>query len=91
MIDDTENALKSPSQGIIENSPYKRAKEMHNSTHRGSRSNLDTSGISGVSSKLPPGLPTGNSVPESECMKIQVDLIEQRAHLVSPKPVRIKL
>lgn len=54
--------------------------------------------MSNMSSRLPPSIPntthtstSSSQIPESECMKIQVDLMEQRAHLVSPKPVRIKL
>ena len=51
--------------------------------------------MSHTSNRLPPTIPTTNSssvaTPESECMKVQIDLMEKRAHLVSPKPVRIKL
>ena len=53
---------------------------------------MDQSYISSATMpNITPLPPMSSSIPESDCMKVQIDLLSQRADLISPKPVRVKL
>lgn len=82
---DSFTAPSPSSADIIDNTPLKRAKEMYSQCIERAKNKHGSTSRSSSISKLPP------QVPEAECMKLQVDLLTQKAELVSPKPVRIKL
>lgn len=88
--------------GMIDNTPLKRAKEMYSNCiekakvkHSSSTSRttgLDKSDYS-IASSMPPRVPSvgSPSIPEAECLIMEVDLLSKKAKVISPNPVRLKL